>query len=78
MTRTNRREIWTVLTMAWHKFISLAHDSVMLGYGLYPPRGARNMTAGDYRMHIVNALIQNPESSGMLPAFTHDHIIDDV
>jgi hypothetical protein len=64
--------------MARHKFITLARDSVMLGYGLYPPRSARNMTAGDYRMRIVNALIQNPESSDMLPAFVHDNIIDDV
>jgi hypothetical protein len=78
MTHTNHQEIWTVLTMARHKFIMLAHNSVMLGYGLYPPRGARNMTAGDYRMCIVNALIQNPESSDMLPAFTHNNIIDDV
>jgi hypothetical protein len=36
------------------------------------------MTAGDYRMRIVNALIQNPESSDMLPAFMHNNIIDDV
>jgi hypothetical protein len=78
MTHANRQEIWTALTMARHKFITLARDSVMLGYGLYPPRGARNMTAGDYQMRIVNALIQNPESSDMLPAFTHNNIIDDV
>ena len=78
ITHTYRQEIWTALTMARHKFITLACGSIMLGYGLYPPRSARNMTAGDYWMHIVNTLIQNPESSDMLPAFAHNSIIDDV
>jgi hypothetical protein len=78
ITHAHRQEIWTALTMARYKFITLARDSVMLGYGLYPPRGARNVTAGDYRMRIVNALIQNPESPDMLPAFTHNSVIGDV
>lgn len=78
ITHIHRQEIWTALTTARHKFIALARDSVMLGYGLYPPTGIRNMTVVDHRMHIVNALIRNPESFNMLPALTHSNIINDV
>ena len=57
---------------ARNKLITIARESVMLGYGLYPTNDGT--TADDHRIRIVKMLIDDPRKLTFMHVDTYDEV----
>jgi hypothetical protein len=60
------------LMNAWNKLITIAHESVMLGYGLYPMNNG--MTADDHWIRIIKMLIDDLLKLTFMHVDTYDEV----